>query len=275
MDIGFVLFVFSYLLLFFVVDPSTSYSKSTYTFFITLAFVLFIFISGAIDFIGTLYPQYKIQKDTQISTQQYTFTVLRSVAIFIIVIIPTVYGFWKLLAWRQKLGWLFSTIHFNGFVAAFIIAAVITEILSWAIHKLIHIGPLFTYIHSYHHKHIAPICFSCIDAHPIEVIMWDLFPIFAGPMLLGTNANFTILFSGYCILNTIIAHSGFKYPFLSWFDASNHDFHHEKMKCNYAGNFFMDAALDTLEIRKDDIYYPQWNRMAKTYDGTYNERKIQ
>jgi len=270
MDIGVVGFVLVYLLTFFLVNPRISYTNSTFKTFAIVAFIVFIVSCAAIDYLGTFFPEYKIQKDTQISRREYLFTVLRSVIMFIVVVIPTAYGFWKLLAWRQTLGWTLSTTHFMGFAVAFVLAGASAEVFSWIIHKLLHKGVLFEYIHSYHHKHIAPVAFSCVDAHPVEVALWDVLPMFSGPVLLGTNANLTMMFVLYAILSTVSAHCGFKYP-VSWLDGTSHDLHHEKMKCNYAGNLFMDYMFGTHEDRHNNMYYPQWNRLAKTYDGTYNE----
>ena len=163
MDKDGLLVVFLYFTTFFLINPHLPYSMDVLKLFIVYAFILFVVACGTLDYVGTLYPEYKLQKNTQISRREYIYTVLRSILNFIIIFIPCVYGFWKILGWRQTIGWTFSTTTFIPFIIAFLLCGLITEFTSWCIHKLLHREPLFTYIHSYHHKHIAPVCFSIRD----------------------------------------------------------------------------------------------------------------
>jgi methylsterol monooxygenase len=142
-------------------------------------------------------------------------------------------------------------------------------------HRGLHYGPFYKYIHKQHHRYAAPFGLAAEYAHPVEVallgvgtvgipIMWVL--------ATGDLHMFTVyVWVALRLFQAIDAHSGYEFPwslhhFLPfWAGADHHDDHHRYFIGNYASSFrWWDAILDT----HPKTTRPRTNPYTKASKGT-------
>lgn len=232
----------------------------------TMYFALSIFFAY-VDI--TRQPAYiyklKLQKDACLHIDEYKEVFKRTFLKYIFVVAPMFILVLFLLQHRYSMQHvdLSSPVYW---VASLFICYAITDFAAWFIHKALHYFPwLWDNVHSIHHKHIAPVAVSAFDAHPIELIIWDILPFAIGPLLLGVNAAFFTMFSVIAIMNTVICHSGYDINY----DKGHHDLHHERLKCNYSG-IVSDTVMGTC-IERKDIIYPRFDSLQKDLFDSYNK----
>jgi sterol desaturase/sphingolipid hydroxylase (fatty acid hydroxylase superfamily) len=217
-----------------------------------------------------MFERHKIQKDTCTSDEEYKNILIRVILVYVFICIPILYLYWiYVMPYRLMKGMVLNTQVLILFIVGFIACVFIADASSWLIHKGMHYFPfIYENIHQFHHRHIAPVALASIDAYPLEVIIWDLFPLFLGPFIIGADPAFTMFFGIFGVVQTLAAHCG--YDLGLYFDGRFHDLHHEKMKCNYGGNVFMDYIMGTYIERENNKVYPKWNATEKTLYGSNN-----
>ena len=102
----------------------------------------------------------------------------------------------------------------------------------------------------------------------MEVVVWDMAPFMIGPLLLGAPVSITLFTTFLAITQTVSAHSGYSFGAAS--DGNCRDLHHERMKCNYGGDFIMDRMLGTYIAREEGRVYPRWDLAEKSLAGSFN-----
>ena len=262
------------MLAFFGARISPKFDRSTFVTFVSTIAAAYVIISCAFAILDlcNLMRERKIQQDACTSRAEYARIALRTSALFLLVVVPALYLFWMYaMPRRRSLGFRLRTeTSLVAFVAAFVMSLILAETTSWLIHKGLHMPPFFEHVHKYHHMHIAPVAFASIDAHPLEILVWDLLPLALGPILAGAGTAFTVFFGVFGVVQTLAAHCG--YSLGLYFDGRFHDLHHERMKCNYGGNMFMDALFGTRIERETGRAYARWDKDEKTLDGSHNIR---
>jgi sterol desaturase/sphingolipid hydroxylase (fatty acid hydroxylase superfamily) len=112
-------------------------------------------------------------------------------------------------------------------------------------HYLFHTPWLYKNIHKKHHVYKQPTGVTAVLSDPIETIQTQ-FAFWFMPMFVKETHIFTLcLWITIRVYQTIIAHSGYNFPYIStqyWLPelmpgAIAHDFHHQHGKWNY-GSFF-------------------------------------
>jgi lathosterol oxidase len=110
-------------------------------------------------------------------------------------------------------------------------------------HRLMHVEPLYTWVHKLHHRSTSPNVLTTLSIHPLEsVINGGWVPLFTA--LLTVHQSTMLLIGPTNILMGLYVHSG--YEFLPrwwnktwatrWFiTATFHDQHHRYFKWNYGG----------------------------------------
>ena len=100
------------------------------------------------------------------------------------------------------------------------------------VHRLLHWGAWYQYIHKIHHEYQAPIGMAAEYAHPLETLLLG-FGTMLGPFL-SFNHIFTIyVFLALRLFQTIEHHCAYEYPWSPskwlplWSGARFHDYHHE------------------------------------------------
>jgi methylsterol monooxygenase len=123
-------------------------------------------------------------------------------------------------------------------------------------HRAMHWGPLYKYIHKIHHQYSAPFGLAAEYASPIEVMFLGIGTVGSPILWCAISKDLHILTMYIWIVlrlfQAIDAHSGYEFPwslhhFLPfWAGADHHDTHHEKFIGNYSSSFrWWDYCLDT------------------------------
>ena len=124
------------------------------------------------------------------------------------------------------------------------------------LHRGLHYGGFYKYIHKQHHRYAAPFGLAAEYAHPVEVMLLG-FGTVGIPIvwcLFTRNLHlFTVLiWIGLRLFQAVDAHSGYEFPwslhnfFPVWAGAEHHDEHHHHFIGSYASSFrWWDYLLDT------------------------------
>ena len=216
------------------------------------------------------FAAHKIQRDTCTAPAEYAGVFIRVIIIFALVLLPTLYVFWTVvMPFRRKLGLTFEPKSLLAFVLGTLLLMVTDDVAAWTIHRGLHYFTfLYDNVHVIHHMHVAPVAVAALDAHPVEVVVWDMAPFMIGPLLLGAPVSITLFTTFLAITQTVSAHSGYSFGAAS--DGNFRDLHHERMKCNYGGDFIMDRMLGTYIAREEGRVYPRWDLAEKSLAGSFN-----
>ena len=165
-------------------------------------------------------------------------------------------GYVPWLSWADNPYWL----------AVLILAApVIHDVHFFLIHRVIHWGPLYRWIHSVHHNSINPSPWSSLSMHPVEtfiyhgVALWHLV-IPSNPVV----ALFQLHIAGFGALN---GHIGFDKLEVSDDRALDshayiHYLHHKYFEVNYGGDGLVPL----------DKWFGTWHDGSKEGDARMEER---
>ena len=131
--------------------------------------------------------------------------------------------------------WVLSTeyaVYFIGFDTYF-----------YWLHRLMHIDPIYTWVHKVHHRSISPNLLTTLSVNPLEsFINGGFVPLFTA--LLTVHSSTMALIGPTNIIMGLYVHSGFElFPrwwnkswLTKWFiTATFHDQHHRYFKGNYGG----------------------------------------
>lgn len=127
------------------------------------------------------------------------------------------------------------------------------------LHRLMHMEPIYTWVHKIHHRSISPNPLTTLSVNPLEsLINGGWVPLFT--MMLTVHSSTMVLIAPFNIIMGLYVHSGFEFLprwwnktwFTKWFiTATFHDQHHRYFKGNYGG------------------YTTVWDRICKTVRPTY------
>lgn len=120
---------------------------------------------------------------------------------------------------------------------------ILTEILFFSAHRLLHVRWFYRRIHHVHHEYRTPTAWSAQYAHPVEYLFGNMLPI-AIPMIVIAPDLITLwAFGAIVLFNTQLVHSGYQLPLSPW--AVSHDLHHYKVTVNYGSTGLMDTLFRT------------------------------
>eukprot|EP00298_Acanthocystis_sp_HF-20_P030332 c9459_g1_i1.p1 GENE.c9459_g1_i1~~c9459_g1_i1.p1 ORF type:complete len:247 (-),score=86.76 c9459_g1_i1:73-792(-) len=177
-----------------------------------------------------LLSKYKIQSNKVIDWRHYESSAKYVMSHFFLVILPFTCVFGLLFDWRgcadfsdpiPSIGT--CVLHLMGFVF-------VEEIGFYYTHRLSHHPLFYAAVHKRHHEWKSPVAITAIYAHPLEQIFTNLTPIVAGGFIFKSHIILVTIFLVIAVLNTLIAHCGYNFPYL---DAKKHDLHHSKTDVNY------------------------------------------
>jgi len=123
-----------------------------------------------------------------------------------------------------------------------VIFFIIEDCWFYWVHRLLHWGPFYTYIHKIHHTHTSPFGLAAEYAHPIETVILG-FGSFIGPFLLKPHLLELWVWLFFRLWQEVDAHCGYDFPwslhrFLPiWGGSEFHDFHHMNFVGNYGSTF--------------------------------------
>lgn len=138
------------------------------------------------------------------------------------------------------------------------------DLYFYAVHRFLHLGPVYRRIHVLHHRSGSPNPLTAFSAHPVETILNGAFlPLFLClvPLHLGT----VVFVSVHAPINNILLHNGhevfpawwYRSPFSRWYATPYfHDLHHADVVYNF-------GLLTTI-----------WDRVFRTMAPRFNERVL-
>lgn len=134
----------------------------------------------------------------------------------------------------------------------------IFDLYFYLVHRLIHIEPLYTWIHKTHHFSVSPNPLSSSSMTPIEGIAEGLIiPIFLA--LFTVHEASTVLIIPFATIMGLYVHCGYEFMpnwwyrrwYTGWFITPMfHDQHHQFFRCNYGGyTTIWDRVFKTVRPR--------------------------
>jgi len=144
---------------------------------------------------------------------------------------------------------LFTIIPYGIFDPQFLlyrilISLLLVEIVFFYSHKILH-HPYFYKYHRIHHEFIQPCSSSAMYCHPIEAVFCNQLSVTLGPAITGMSTESLLLWTIFCAINTIKAHSGMSF---SYFNSKYHDIHHKKRNVNFGFLFLCDIFHGTCDL---------------------------
>jgi sterol desaturase/sphingolipid hydroxylase (fatty acid hydroxylase superfamily) len=137
----------------------------------------------------------------------------------------------------------FSTVSgFIRFVAGLVLVPAWRDSHFYFAHRILHFKPLFTQVHSLHHRNTDIEPFSGICMHPVEHLFYYACIL---PSVVFLASPFHFLWNGvHLLLSPGASHSGWEDH---WQADGFHYMHHRYFECNYAGSSsaFLDYTFDT------------------------------
>jgi len=136
-------------------------------------------------------------------------------------------------------------------IAVALISLIIEDFYFYWVHRLLHHGVWYKYVHKIHHDHAAPFGIAAEYAHPIETMFLGIGSVI-GPMIL-TRHLFSLWFYLFVRLyQTVEVHCGYDFPWSFtkiipfYGGAIFHDFHHETFTGNFSSTFtYLDYLFGT------------------------------
>ncbi|ODQ66655.1 C-4 methyl sterol oxidase, catalyzes the first of three steps required to remove two C-4 methyl grou [Nadsonia fulvescens var. elongata DSM 6958] len=201
------------------------------------------------------FSKWKIQEAKVISKKEQ-FACLKSVLLshFLVEAIP-IFGFYPIC---NYLG-ISLSVPFPSWITIVLQICVFfvgEDAWHYWLHRGLHQGVFYKYIHKQHHKYAAPFGLAAEYAHPVEVALLGVgtvgIPIFW--VYITKNLHILTVSIWICLrlFQAVDAHSGYEFPwslhhFLPiWAGAEHHDEHHHHFIGNYASSFrWWDFVLDT------------------------------
>jgi len=123
------------------------------------------------------------------------------------------------------------------------------EVIFFYTHRWMHINKyLYAKIHKIHHTWTSPISFTAAYSHPLEVLLGNVVPLAAGPLLCGSHIMGACIWFFFYQVHTTCTHSGY------WIcdDHGLHDVHHAKFNYNYGVHGIMDHIYGTHLLPEED-----------------------
>ncbi len=136
-------------------------------------------------------------------------------------------------------------------VGSLLLFIYLDDLLYYGFHRLMHRRWWFRRVHGWHHRIYTPWAITGNYMHPFEYVATGSIAL-AGPLLLGSHVVVLYLWAIFRQWEASEGHCGYAFPwsptrFLPLSDSAlHHDFHHSKVKGNYAGFLaWTDKAFGT------------------------------
>lgn len=147
-----------------------------------------------------------------------------------------------MLLWSFANGWA-PAVSWSGhsayLVFLVIMAPVLHEVHFFAIHRLIHWGPLYRWVHSVHHNSVNPSPWSSMSMHPVEGAAY--FGVALWTLVIPSHPFLAVFLFHAAAFGAIVGHLGFDRLALPGGGAQKssayaHYLHHKFFEVNYCDN---------------------------------------
>lgn len=134
------------------------------------------------------------------------------------------------------------------------------DFLYYWMHRAMHVGWLYKRIHSVHHRILTPWAITGHYMHPVEYVLTGTLAL-VGPILVSAHVVTLWIWVAFRQWEAAEGHSGYDFPWTPTHllpgndGAVHHDFHHAKVRGNYAG------------------FLPLWDRVFGTYAKGYAQKR--
>lgn len=131
------------------------------------------------------------------------------------------------------------------------------DFLYYWMHRAMHTRFLLKHVHGIHHRVLAPWAITGNYMHPVEYMITGTL-VFIGPALVGAHVAVLWLWVVFRQWEAAEGHCGYDFPWTPTHllpfshGALHHDFHHARVRGNYAG------------------FLPLWDKLFGTYVRDYN-----
>ncbi len=124
-----------------------------------------------------------------------------------------------------------------------------TDVLFYTIHRVLHWGPLYRRVHRKHHEFTVTTVLSFEYSHPLETV-GNIATVTLPPLLLGAHPVLHAVLIALRMWESFDCHCGYDLPL--WLSpwqlvraTARHDYHHSKNMGSYGMFAFLDIALGT------------------------------
>lgn len=120
----------------------------------------------------------------------------------------------------------------SSIILGTVLSFFIEDFYFYWVHRLLHWGAWYQYIHKIHHEFQTPIGMAAEYAHPVETLILG-FGTMLGPFLFFDHIFGMYFYLFWRLYQTIEHHCGYEYPWAPsrwlpfWSGAQFHDYHHE------------------------------------------------
>jgi sterol desaturase/sphingolipid hydroxylase (fatty acid hydroxylase superfamily) len=130
--------------------------------------------------------------------------------------------------------------------------SIVSSVLFYYSHRLLHVRVLYKKIHSIHHQNVQTCAMSGFDAHPVDILLSNICPVLVPIFAFSMHRNFAISFYWMGILNTMIGHLEYKFIYrvfnILLGNANFHTVHHLVPTCNFGlKNGILDRSHGTFQ----------------------------
>jgi sterol desaturase/sphingolipid hydroxylase (fatty acid hydroxylase superfamily) len=129
--------------------------------------------------------------------------------------------------------------HITECILELVFTAIITEILFYSFHRIVHIPFLYKRFHKMHHSVKIPVSVATLYVDQWDMLFSNSIPlVFPAFFICSTTITSKIWFI-FILTESILSHAGYKYL------SEAHNKHHTDNNINYGNNLFMDRLFGT------------------------------
>lgn len=129
--------------------------------------------------------------------------------------------------------------HFIQCIFELALTAIITEILFYIFHRIVHTPFLYKRFHKVHHSVKTPVSVATLYVDQWDMLFSNSIPLIFPVFFISSTTITAKLWFIFILTESILSHAGYKYL------SEAHNKHHTHNNMNYGNNLFMDKLFKT------------------------------